>query len=73
MELIITFFTNFTLVVYFILALFFILIILFHLNDDSNRYAISKSVFLSKFLYLKFLLFVNPDRWICKEQQNYLC
>jgi hypothetical protein len=73
MELTITFFTDFTLVVYFILALFLILLSLLHLNGGHNHYSISKVVFLSKYLFLNFLFFINPGRRIYEDQQNYLC
>lgn len=73
MELTITFFTNFTLVVYFILALFIIPLSFLHLNDGHYRYSISKVIFLPKYLFFKFLIFINPGRRIYENQQNYLC
>ncbi len=72
MELTITFFSNLTLVVYFILALFFILLSCIHLSDEHNRFSISKSFFLLKVLYSKIIFFINPARRICEEQKNYL-
>lgn len=72
MELTITFFIKFILVVHFILALFFILLSLLHFNDDYNRYSISKSKFLYQVLYFKFL-FVNSFRRIDREKQITIC
>lgn len=66
MELTITFYTNFTLVVYFILGLFFIQINLHHLKDESN----DNFNFPSLFLYLKLLLFANASWLFYKKSKT---
>lgn len=58
MELTITFFIKFTLVVYLILALFFALLSLLHLNDNFNRYNVFN--FFSKGLPFGLLSYNYP-------------
>ncbi len=66
MELTITFFIKFTLVVYLILALFFTLLSLLRLNDNFNRYNIFS--FLSKRLPFGLLSYNYPIGCAnCKE------
>ncbi|MDQ1165240.1 hypothetical protein QE431_001558 [Flavobacterium sp. SORGH_AS 622] len=68
MELTITFFIKFTLVVHFILALVFILLSLLRLNNDEmNRYAIFKSNFLTKIPHILLPCLFYPFRWLGKE------
>ena len=67
MELTITFFIKFILVVHFILAIFFILLSFLSLNDQLNRYTIFKPIFLLKTPDIILHFFISPFRWHEKE------
>lgn len=69
MELTITFFIKFTLVVYFILALFFILLSLLHFNDKFNRYSIFN--FFFKGLHFSLLSYYFPIRRVVYKEQKF--
>ncbi len=58
MELTITFFIKFTLIVYFVLVLFFKLFSLLHFNDKFDRYIILN--FFSKGLHFSLLSYNYP-------------
>ncbi len=66
MELTITFFIKFTLVVYFVLALFVNLISLLHLHDNINRYTILS--FFLKGLHFNLLSFKYPSRRVAYKE-----
>lgn len=70
MELTITFFIKFTLVVHFILALFSLVLSLFRFNDEFNRYEISKFSSLPKTLHFNLLSFKFSFRRVIYEKAN---
>ncbi|PBJ07394.1 hypothetical protein BSF42_39340 [Flavobacterium sp. ACN6] len=68
MELTITFFIKFTLVVHFILALLFILLSLLRLNNEPSGYVITKSNFLSDIFIFILPFFFSPFRKLIKNR-----